>query len=106
MDDVCKWTMDGYTDWWAGCTDCLTGWSDREPPKYCPECGREVEADEMARFCRSTCHDVGGYLTFICSECRCSLTMNRVDDPEPTMLVNGLAATPEYCPNCGAKVVE
>lgn len=52
-----------------------------------------------------TCRDVGGLDKFVCSECGASLYMLGMYD-DPTYWVDDVAAVLEYCPNCGAKVVD
>lgn len=54
---------------------------------------------------RGECHDKGNIERFICSECGCRLILQD-DDWEPTMLVDGAAMMPNFCPNCGARVVD
>lgn len=54
---------------------------------------------------RGTCYDLGDSTRFVCSECGCSLDLSDLDG-EPTMWVNDIADTPDFCPRCGAKVVD
>lgn len=49
------------------------------------------------------CHDEGDSRRFACSGCGCVLDMAD-DNGEPTMWVDGTAAVPRYCPNCGGNV--
>lgn len=52
-----------------------------------------------------TCHDKGNIERFICSECGCRLDLQD-DDWEPTMWLDGAAMVPNFCPNCGRRVVD
>ena len=52
-----------------------------------------------------TCRDVGDSVKFVCSECGASLDYEGRWD-EPTYWVDDVAAVVEYCPNCGAQVVD
>ena len=104
-EPTCEWTIDEYTDWWAGCTECLTGWKDWEPPTYCPDCGKRVKVAEAKLVHEHTCRDIGKRNTFECSECGCELSLYD-GGFEPTMFADGLAEAPRYCPNCGARVEE
>lgn len=51
-----------------------------------------------------TCRDKGNIERFICSECGCRLDLQD-DDWEATMWLDEAAMVPNYCPNCGKKVV-
>ena len=52
-----------------------------------------------------TCHDKGNIERFICSECGCRLDLQD-DDWEATMWLDGAAMVPNFCPNCGRRVVD
>ena len=54
---------------------------------------------------RGTCHDKGNIERFICSECGCRLDLQD-DDWEATMWLDEAAMVPNFCPNCGRKVVD
>ena len=53
-----------------------------------------------------TCENIDKYpdYRFKCSECNCVLYYEDLDG-EPWVFVDGVASVPNYCPNCGAKVV-
>lgn len=53
-----------------------------------------------------TCHDANTrFNAWTCSECKCTQLLMFDDYGEPTLSVDGVASVPNYCPNCGAKVV-
>ena len=51
-----------------------------------------------------TCSDIAEGMRFECSECGC--TVRLTCDDYPTITAYCLALVPNYCPNCGAKVVD
>ena len=54
-----------------------------------------------------TCHDANTrFNAWTCSECKSTQLLMFDDYGEPTLSVDGVASVPNYCPNCGAKVVE
>lgn len=54
-----------------------------------------------------TCHDANTrFNAWTCSECKCTQLLMFDDYGEPTLSVDGVASVPNYCPNCGAKVVK
>lgn len=54
-----------------------------------------------------TCINVTPYAgKFLCSKCGCTFDTEDEDLIEPRFWVDGVAAYPSYCPNCGRKVVE
>lgn len=52
---------------------------------------------------REECEDIGTD-RFVCSKCGCTLDIEDAASCEPTMWVDGVAACPRFCPNCGRKV--
>lgn len=52
---------------------------------------------------RDECDDIGTD-RFVCSKCGCTLDIEDAASCEPTMWVDGEAACPRFCPNCGRKV--
>lgn len=70
--------------------------------------GHEVENETYAALAdfidRPTCHDVGDGLTFRCSKCGCEFDMFDRDG-EPTTWIGDVPRLPNYCPNCGAEVI-
>jgi len=60
-----------------------------------------------------TCHDLGGTgsyssYSFVCSECKCELMTWGYYKDEPVMYHADdgyVIDDPNYCPNCGARVV-
>ena len=54
---------------------------------------------------RGECDNKGNIERFICSECGCRLVLCD-EEWEPTMLVDGAAMVPNFCPNCGRRVRE
>lgn len=54
---------------------------------------------------RPTCQDVGDGLTFRCSKCGCEFDMFDRDG-EPTTWIGDVPRLPNYCPNCGAEVID
>lgn len=68
---------------------------------------REVRSARVWRYTRDsgTCRDKGNIERFICSECGCRLDLQD-DDWEATMWLDGAATVPNFCPNCGRKVVD
>lgn len=52
---------------------------------------------------RGECEDIGTD-RFVCSKCGCTLDIEDAASCEPTMWVDGVAACPRFCPNCGRKV--
>ena len=82
-------------------------WNRRCIDMQMDELPTEAEAiDAWNTRAERTCRDTGGYLMFRCSECGCSVEVDDFDSGEPNIFVDGIAATPRYCPNCGAKVVD
>ena len=69
------------------------------------ERGLRDAVESWNRRAERTCRDVGGLDKFVCSECGASLYMLGMYD-DPTYWVDDVAAPLEYCPNCGAKVVD
>lgn len=53
---------------------------------------------------RDTCHDIDKGFTFHCSKCGCELDLEDKEG-EPTMWFGGIAQIPNYCPWCGAEVI-
>ena len=94
---TCKWSMDEFTDWWAGCGEFLTAWTDKEPPKYCPYCGERVEVEKRQLAYVHTCRPkyTGKNLPGTdCPAWECSSCGELFE------------ASASYCSQCGAKVVE
>lgn len=101
---TCKWSMDEYTDWWAGCTEGFTGWTDNEPPTYCPDCGERVEVEKRQLVYVRTCHLEERHGDWYCTNCG---EMIGTSDPASELFIDGNAIEEwHYCPYCGAKVVE
>lgn len=77
----------------------------------CDRCGLEIRGDGAARAWNTraerTCHDANTrFDAWTCSECKCTQLLMFNDFYEPTLSVDGVASVPNYCPNCGAKMVE
>lgn len=92
-------TWDGAGPWHVVCTKCGTIGS---------PCLSEAEAiaawnTRVERTCENT--DKYPDYRFKCSECNCVLYYEDLDG-EPWVFVDGVASVPNYCPNCGAKVVD
>lgn len=63
-------------------------------------------ADELNARTERTCRDANTrFNAWTCSECKCTLLLMFDDYGEPTLNVDGVASVPNYCPNCGAKVI-
>ncbi len=73
-------------------------------------CGHDTEAEAIAAWntrAERTCEDANTrFNAWTCSECKCTLLLMFDDYGEPTLNVDGVASVPNYCPNCGAKVVK
>lgn len=68
--------------------------------------GREVHSARVYEYVRrGECHDKGNIERFICSECGCRVKLQD-DDWEPNVLADEGAMVPNFCPICGAKVVD
>ena len=91
--DACGAKVYGYGRGERGLRDAVERWN------------RRAERTCEQRRTRRTCRDVGGLDQFVCSECGASLYMLGMYD-DPTYWVDDVAAALEYCPNCGAKVVD
>lgn len=59
--------------------------------------------DDLREYEERTCRDVHKEGFFECSSCNC--TVQLMCDSDPTIFA-GRAIIPNYCPNCGAKVVD
>jgi len=81
--------------------------SPTDPYVWITEYDYQAIADELnaAMVGRGTCHDKGNIERFICSECGCRLDLQD-DDWEATMWLDEAAMVPNYCPNCGRRVVD
>ena len=69
----------------------------------------DTEAEAIAAWnsrAERTCENIDKYpdYRFKCSECNCVLYYEDLDG-EPWVFVDGVASVPNYCPNCGAKVI-
>lgn len=60
-------------------------------------------AEKIAMLGRGECEDIGTD-RFVCSKCGCTLDLEDAASCEPTMWVDGVAACPRFCPNCGMRV--
>ena len=66
-----------------------------------------TEAEAIAAWnarAERTCRNKARYGNFKCDVCNAFLQLTDFDE-EPMLTVNGVGHTPNYCPNCGAKVV-
>lgn len=52
-----------------------------------------------------TCHNKARYGNFKCDVCNAFLQLADFDE-EPMLTVDGAGYVPDYCPHCGAKVVD
>ena len=114
------------------CPFCGSGWlyetrrngyCDETPTMFCNSCKavvtwEQVEEegvnDKTKAFVREhwnsraerMCENIDKHpdYRFKCSECNCVLYYEDLDG-EPWVFVDGVASVPNYCPNCGAKVV-
>lgn len=69
------------------------GWPVSDHDSYCPECGGAFRKEDATEH---TCDNLG-YDNFVCSKCGFDCYVNSKQ--------YGLCI-PDYCPRCGAKVVE
>lgn len=77
--------FDGYLDW-KGVCNRLADLIELEPERTCKNI-------------------TDGYVPFHCSECDCVTLYDEVRETG-IMAEMGMLDAPNYCPNCGAKVVE
>lgn len=78
-------------------------WRELERADMDAAAAHAVETENRAE---RTCRDANTrFNAWTCSECKCTLLLMFDDYGEPTLNVDGVASVPNYCPNCGAKVV-
>lgn len=77
----------------------------REPDEFPEYIWAILDGEAVAYFPERTCHNKARHGNFKCDACNAFLQLTDFDE-EPMLTVDGVGYVPDYCPHCGAKVVE